>query len=260
MLPNELPNENEPPQDPSASLDPAAPTIPQPQPNYATRDDLMGVMESVKSIAAAIQQGVVTRSVTPELPTPEVSDTEFMDAINSGTPTVALKKLTENIKQSLLREHILPLKEQGLQSISTLVKDAAASHPDMPYFKKFEKQIMELVAAVPINQRADVNTYKTAYAIVAGQNISAIVKEEMEKQLRAKDAGDSGQLPNGTSKPSNSGGIPTVAELCGADAAAALDANGWTPDIYAQKILHAKTWAEAAVNIQKFNLEHPTNA
>ena len=63
MLPNELPNENEPTPESAPSAEPAAaPAIPQPQQNFATREDLMAVVDSVKAIASAVQQGVATRT------------------------------------------------------------------------------------------------------------------------------------------------------------------------------------------------------
>ena len=91
MLPNELPNENEPTPDsaPSADAQPAAPAIPQPQQNFATREDLMAVVDSVKAIAAAVQQA---SPPAPQAPTiPEVSDEEIMNSINEGKPSTALK-------------------------------------------------------------------------------------------------------------------------------------------------------------------------
>lgn len=261
MLPNELPNENEPTPDSAPSAEPAAaPSIPAPQQNFATREDLMAVVDSVKAIAAAVQQGVATR--TPTTPAiPEVSDEEIMNSIHEGKPTAALKRLTDTIKQSIIAEHVEPLRQQGMASLATLTKDAARVAPDMPYFSKFEKQIDQLVAAVPLSQRADPNTYRTAYAIVAGQNMTTIIKEEVEKAMRTAATGDGGQLPSGGARPAGGGsGIPTVAELLGADADSALKAQGWTPDQYAQKVLRAPTWAEAAARITKFNQEHPSNA
>ena len=103
MLPNELPNENEPTPDSAPSADPAAaPAIPQPQQNFATREDLMAVVDSVKAIASAVQQGVATR--TPAAPAiPEISDDEIMQSINEGKPTAALRKLADNLKASIIQ-------------------------------------------------------------------------------------------------------------------------------------------------------------
>lgn len=262
MLPNELPSEHEPAQDPaSTETDPAAPAIPQPTPNYATREDLMEVVNSVKAIAAAVQQGVATRA--PSAPAiPDVTDDEIMASINEGKPTAALKRLTDTIKQSIIAEHVEPLRQQGMASLATLTKDAARVAADMPYFTKFEKQIDQLMASVPLAQRADPNTYRTAYAIVAGQNMPAIIKEEVEKAMRTAASGDGGTVGGGAPRPAGStgAGVPSVSDLCGAEAEAALKANGWTPDQYAQKILRAKNWAEAATRLTKFNEEHPSNA
>lgn len=263
MLPNELPNENEPTPEsaPSADAQPAAPAIPQPQQNFATRDDLMAVVDSVKAIAAAVQQGVATRSVPQNPVIPEVSDDEIMQSINEGKPTVALKKLADNLRASIIQEHIAPLSRANAESMAQLVKDAARVAPDMPYFAKLEKTIDQLVAAVPIEQRANPATYRTAYAIAAGQNMTTIIQEEVQKAIRTAAAGDGGQIPSGGARPAGGvSGVPSVAEVLGADAEAALKAQGWTPDQYAQKVLRAPTWAEAAARITKFNQEHPSNA
>ena len=117
MLPNELPNENEPTPDsaPSADTQPAAPAIPQPQQNFATREDLMAVVDSVKAIAAAVQQGVATRA--PQAPAiPEVSDEEIMNSINEGKPSTALKKLADNLRASIIQEHIAPITRANASS------------------------------------------------------------------------------------------------------------------------------------------------
>lgn len=262
MLPNELPNENEPTPDsaPSADAQPAAPSIPQPPQNFATREDLMALADSVKAIALAVQQGVATRA--PQAPAiPEVSDEEIMNSINEGKPSTALKKLADNLRASIIQEHIAPITRANAESMAQLVKDAARVAPDMPYFSKLEKTIDQLVASVPVEQRANPATYRTAYAIAAGQNMTTIIQEEVQKAIRTASAGDGGQLPSGATRPAGSApGVPSVAELCGADAEAALKAQGWTPDQYAQKILHSPTWADAAAKITKFNQEHPSNA
>lgn len=261
MLPNELPNENEPTQESAPSADPAvAPAIPQPQQNFATREDLMAVVDSVKAIASAVQQGVATRS--PQAPAiPEISDDEIMQSINEGKPTAALRKLADNLKASIIQEHIAPLSRANAEAMAQLVKDAAKVAPDMPYFSKLEKTIDQLVAAVPVEQRANPATYRTAYAIAAGQNMTTIIQEEVQKAIRTAAAGDGGQLPSGSPRPAGAApGVPSVAELCGPEAEAALKAQGWTPDQYAQKILHSPTWADAAAKLTKFNQEHPSNA
>jgi len=184
-----------------------------------------------------------------------------MQSINEGKPTTALRKLADNLKASIIQEHIAPLSRANAEAMATLVKDAAKVAPDMPHFAKLEKQIDALLQGVPVEQRANPATYRTAYAIAAGQNINTIVTEAVEQAMRKATLGDGGSLPGGGIRPAGSGaGVPTVAELCGADAEAALKAQGWTPDQYAQKILHAPTWAVAAQRIQKFNEEHPSNA
>lgn len=263
MLPNELPNENEPAPEPASieAQPAAAPAIPQPPQNFATRDDLMAVMDSVKAIAAAVQQGVATRNAPAAPAIPEISDDEIMASINEGKPTTALRKLADNLKASIIQEHIAPLSRANAEAMASLVKDAAKVAPDMPHFAKLEKQIDALLQGVPVEQRANPATYRTAYAIAAGQNITTIVNEAVEQAMRKATLDDGGSLPGGGIRPAGSGAVvPTVAELCGADAEAALKAQGWTPDQYAQKILHAPTWAVAAQKIQKFNEEHPSNA
>lgn len=262
MLPNELPSEHEPAQDPaSTETDPAAPAIPQPSPNYATREDLMEVVNSVKAIAAAVQQGVATR--VPSAPAiPDVTDDEIMASIHEGKPTAALKKLADNLQRSIVQQYITPLQTQNAEAMASLVRDAARVAPDMPHFAKLEKQIDVLLQGVPVEQRARPETYRTAYAIAAGQNITTIVNEAVEQAMRKVALGDGGTLPGGAPRPAGStgAGVPSVADLCGAEAEAALKANGWTPDQYAQKILRAKNWAEAATRLTKFNEEHPSNA
>ena len=139
----------------------------------------MALADSVKAIALAVQQGVATRA--PQAPAiPEVSDEEIMNSINEGKPSTALKKLADNLRASIIQEHIAPITRANAESMAQLVKDAARVAPDMPYFSKLEKTIDQLVASVPVEQRANPATYRTAYAIAAGQNMTAIIQFDLE--------------------------------------------------------------------------------
>ena len=263
MLPNEMPNENEPSQ---ASSSTANDTTPQPDPiaanaaNLATKDDLAAVLQSVQALASAIQQGVATRPAEAAVQQMiDPTDEEIIADLNSGKAGT-IKRLTSNIEQRLLKQHIEPMQRIGMQRLAEASKDMASRDPNMPHFARFSKQIDQLASNVPLEQR-DINCYRTAYNIVAGQNVTILIKEEAEKLLRAQNDGDGGQLPSGgRTRDKSQAGVPTVTELCGERAQADLDANGWTADVYAQKIYHKKNWAEAAASIKAFQDSEGANA
>lgn len=258
MLPTELPNENVNEPEPQSPTSPT-PELPQPQANYATREEIGAIAESVRALAQAIQAGPTNQRVTPTGPTP-MSDEEIMAAINEGKPAAAIARLRDEIEASVRSKYIDPMQQHNLGAVATLVRDAAKADPKMKHFARFEKEIDKLVAGVPLAQRANIDCYRTAYGIVVGANQELLEQEAVERALRAANAGDGGQIPGGTKGSHTQPGVPTVTELLGADAQLALDQRGWTPDIYAQRFLKKKDWATAAADIVKYNQEHPTNA
>ena len=253
MLPNDMPNANEPQPEPSI---PAQPVAPEPQ--YATREDLAKVVEGLQAMSAALQQGFATREAAPQpAAVAEPTDEEIITELNNGK-TTNLRKIISSVRESLIKQHIEPMQVQGLSNFAAIARSQAANNPAMPYFKEYEKEIDKLVANVPLAQRADPACYTTAYNMVIGMNHNVIMAKEREKILRENGGSVDGSVPSTQRRDSSTQpGVPTVAEVLGPEAQREMDNWGWTPDEMVQRLysrtMKVKTWAEAAPLIRAQN-------
>ena len=253
MLPNDMPNANVPPPEPST------PEQPAPEPQYATREDLAKVVEGLQAMSAALQQGFATREATPPPVAPVIdpTDEQIIADFNVGK-TTNLRTIMNNMRTALIKEHIEPMQVQGLSNFAAIARSQAASNSAMPYFKEYEKEIDKLVANVPLAQRADPACYTTAYNMVIGMNHNAIMAKEREKLLRENGGTADGSVPSTQRRDSSSQpGVPTVAEVLGPEAQREMDNWGWTPDEMVRRLysrtMKVTTWAEAAPLIQAQN-------
>lgn len=254
MLPNDMPNANEPQPESSTPAQPAAP-----EPQYATREDLAKVVEGLQAMSAALQQGFATReaAVQPVAVVAEPTDEEIITELNNGK-TTNLRKIIASVRESVIKQHIEPMQVQGLSNFAAIARSQAATDPSMPYFKEYEKDIDKLVANVPLAQRADPACYRTAYNMVIGMNHNAIMAKEREKILRENGGSVDGSVPSTQRRDSSTQpGVPTVAEVLGPEAQREMDNWGWTPDEMVQRLysrtMKVKTWAEAAPLIRAQN-------
>lgn len=207
-------------------------------------------------MSAALQQGFATREAA-QPPVVELTDEAIITELNNGK-TTNLRKLVEDVKTSLIKQHIEPMQQQGLSNFAAIARSQAANNPAMPYFKEYEKEIDKLVANVPLAQRADPACYTTAYNMVIGMNHTAIMAKEREKILRENGGSVDGSVPSTQRRDSSTQpGVPTVTEVLGPDAQREMDNWGWTPDEMVQRLyartMKVKTWAEAAPLIQAQN-------
>lgn len=253
MLPNNLPDATVPQPEPST---PAQPVTPEPQ--YATREDLANVVKGLEAMSAALQQGFATREAAPPpAPVAEPTDEQIISDFNNGK-TTNLRTIMNNMRESLIKQHIEPMQVQGLSNFAAIARAQAANNPAMPYFKEFEKDIDKLVANVPLAQRADPACYTTAYNMVIGMNHNTIMAKEREKILRENGGSADGSVPSTQRRDSSTQpGVPTVAEVLGPEAQREMDNWGWTPDEMVKRLyartMKVTTWAEAVPLIQAQN-------
>ena len=117
MLPNDMPNANEP--QPESST-PAQPVAPEPQ--YATREDLAKVVEGLQAMSAALQQGFATREAAPQpAAVAEPTDEEIITELNNGK-TTNLRKIISSVRESLIKQHIEPMQVQGLSNFAAIAR------------------------------------------------------------------------------------------------------------------------------------------
>jgi hypothetical protein len=118
----------------------------------------------------------------------------------------------------------------------------------MPHYKRFEKQIEDLVKQLPLDQRSSPNAYKAMHDIVVGQNVGALIAEAQEASVRQAREKDSTAMPGATSgrtvaTETKKDGVPTFEDHFGKDGMAALEIQGKTPDDFARR-LGFKDWPD----------------
>ena len=256
MLPNEMPDDGA--QNPAS----ASPTEPAAAPQYATRDEVLAIAESMKALALTIQQGHASQAAPPATPTPTYDD-PTMEQITTDLQNgdaKSLQKYLENHERKLVDRVVRPMEQKGYSAIAQQAERIAMNDPNMPHYARFKKEINEVMKPCSLEQRADPLAYQTAYNIVVGMNYEKLRKEEVEAAIRkATESADGGTAPSGA-KPKYAEGVPSVKDLLGEQAERELANAGWTPDQWAQKFYASKDWPEAAAKIQAFNAAQGANA
>ena len=257
MLPSDIPDTSG--NDPGSPSDPATkPPAPDPasQQNFATRDEVLALAESVKAMASALQQGI-TAQPAPQLPAPLVDPTpqELIDDINSGK-TDKLSALLSNHQKRLEQQFQSFQQRVDVNSQETARHNAYNSQDTLgSTYRRWTKEVDALVGQMPPSQR-NALCYQTAIKMVRADHMDDIMKEEREKILRESQLTDGGSQPSGGGRQDNlPKGTPTVAELLGPEAERDMRTKGWTPDMYTEKILSraygVKKWVDAVPLIKE---------
>lgn len=238
---------------PPADGDPPKPADQMPQLSEL-QAALAGLSKQVETLqtsfgaVVADTQARAARSEPPAPKKPRVTDQEINDAYASGNVAEVMRRLQQETVEELVEKHVAPLQHTGIEAISGLTLEVTKG--SMKYYPKFKAQIDEYVKNMGPDGRMNPAAIRAAHDIVAGQNIEAIVAEEVEKRARqAADAHkDAANIPGGKKRVDASGQeVPSVEQLFGVDAANALRSKGESEDQFAQKLGYAN-W-EAYVKV-----------
>ena len=210
--------------------------------------------ENIGASLKAISAQAVSRGEQPKPPTePEVVTSEqYAEAIREGNVEV-IEKHHRRQQFETIRQ-LAPSLQLGLDSVGLIVAESAAAK--LPYYKRFKEDIDRYVGGMTPEMRMTPQAYEIAHNVVVGRNAGVIAQEAVEAALRSanidpKQANAGGGAGSRAGAGGGGGGqAPSVAELFGADAEAALTSKGDTPDSWARKLGH-KDWATYAGFVQK---------
>ena len=205
---------------------------------------LGSITETLGYLRAAAERG--PSSPAPAVPagTP-ISAVQFAEAVQNGDAAV-IDAYHRQMRDNWESELVTPLRNTGLGAIADLTRDTTVSR--LPYYTRFKKDIDAYVNSLPPQMRLSPAVYKTAHDAVVGANAETLLTEAREAAIRQA-ADPTPDSARGGARPGRMSGadkVPSVAELMGADAEAALAAKGQTPDDYAKKLGYAGGWAEYA--------------
>lgn len=221
-----------------------------PAPAVLTRDDakaiiseaLGGVATQLGAALGELRQGVeqlasqrptvVVQGQTPVVqPTGHLSDEEIDRALLGGTGGAAvirnlIDREVSRRADSLLKEHIEPLRAFGAESLANISQELAAGK--MPYYGRFKKEIDSRLAMLTPEVRANPASIKMIHDAVVGENAQVLLREAGEEAVRktqeTKPAVTAGTGAGGTVREAPE--LPSAVEVGGQDAIEALRHKG----------------------------------
>ncbi len=160
---------------------------------------------------------------------------DWLNAINSQD-VVALERWDTEQKEALIAEHVAPLRDQGLGAIANLTRDTVT--PGLPYYKRYQKEIDEVVNTFPPGMRMQAEVYRTAHDLVKGRHAEELIAEAREAALRGPAEPDAVPQGNGRGRAPRADAVPAPDDL--ADGMSrALHGAGKDSDTMARKMGYA---------------------
>lgn len=128
----------------------------------------------------------------PPAEAPGVSSEAFAKAIEEGEPGTVAKYMKEQLdaKDKQWEQKFNQLQVNGMNAIGDLSKQQASK--DLPFYNDYKEQIEALLTKHNAN---DPQSIQNAYDLVIGQNMTEVLKKEMEKKARQVD--DEGTITPG---------------------------------------------------------------
>jgi len=186
-----------------------------PAPQYATKDDLTVLSNTVTAATQRLEQTIgrfdaaaASRETAPPPAAPQepvrTITQEHIDAAYDESDYKKASSLQNKYNAESLaildfhtNQKIQQATNTGASMIASQAMKAAGSDPDMPYFTRFRKEVDEVLRSVDAAGRGDSNVIRAVYDSVVGKHYSELMNEEREKFAReaANDGGGGGVAP-----------------------------------------------------------------
>lgn len=243
---------------------------PAPAATVVTKDDLKAMLDGalagvgaqvgaalgelkvgIETLASRAPQ-VVTVPGQPAAAVIPITDDEIDQAIASGQGVAArvralIDRSVASAADRLMKEHIEPLRNFGVNTLADLSHKVAAS--GMPKYAKYKKEIDERLGQLSPELRANPEAIKMIHDAVVGSHAEDLEREAAELAVRkaqeppAAPAPGTGAAPGA---PRTGGDIPTLLEVAGQEGLEALKHKGkgnLNEDALAQSMGY-KSWAD----------------
>lgn len=178
---------------------------------------------------------------------PELTDEEVEEALLAGKGGPAVRRMLSSAiaqnNEKLIKEIIEPIRMQGFNALSSMARTTLSAKP---HYARYKKEIDAHLGSLPLEYRSQPEILEFAYNAVVGQHFDELQAETREEALRSNTttkADTTGNAPGRTAPGEPS--IPTVEEVCGPEAAAALAQKNQSPDQFAQRLGY-ENWAAYA--------------
>lgn len=230
--------------------EPAAEPAPPPPPQYVTREafeqsqaETRQVLSALNETMSYLRAGMAQPRAPQAPPQHRVTRAQFIEAMQTGDEKV-IEAYERQQEQSWVETHVVPLRDTGLEAIATLRQEASMAR--LPYAARFKKEIDQFMAALPPAMRMNDEVFRTAHNAVVGAHAQELLAEERERAMRAgteppAESADAGRRGRGSSRSADS--TPTVEDIGGMQAVAALQGKGQDADAFARRLGY-KGWRD----------------
>lgn len=228
-----------------------------PAPQYVTLEEFRAQQAQLSQLneTLAALRDMAARQVAPA-PAPvaapveaEITRAQYINAVREGDVEMAEKYLAqrEGAVSRQLGQRIDQLEQVGTTALSEVHRDRIAG---LKHYKKYEKEINDVVAGLPAQMRAQSGAYQYAYRIVVGTHLDEIEAAAREEALRKPTIEELGEAPasgggrNGRAVANTkANAIPTPFDIGGDDALEAIAVKGSDADTEAKKMGY-KDWRD----------------
>lgn len=173
-------------------------------PQGVTKDDLKtllegamgGVTAAITPVLGQLQQGmaqlaerqpqvIVQGQPTPQAP--QITDEEIDNALLTGQGGAArIRALVDRAvnvaAERIVREHVQPLQDTGLSSLSALAHKVGLS--GLQHYPRYRKEIDQRVNALDPSLRANPDALSLIYNAVVGEHANDLAREAAEEAVR----------------------------------------------------------------------------
>ena len=256
---------------PKTPAEPPKVDPPAPPPAVATKDDLKAMLDGalagvgaqvgaalgelkvgIEALASRAPQVVVAPGGTQTAAPVPITDDEIDQAIASGQGVASrvralIDRAVTTAADRLMKEHIEPLRNFGVNTLADLSHKVAAS--GMPKYAKYKKEIDERLNQLSPELRANPEAIKMIHDAVVGSHADDIEREAAEAAVRkaqeppAPPSPGTGAAPGA---PRTGGDVPSLIDVAGQEGLEALKHKGrgnMDQDALAQSMGY-KSWAD----------------
>lgn len=174
-------------------------------------------------------------------------DEEIEEALRTGQGAATINKAIDKRVEKRIAEQVGPQMQAGLEAIQRMTAEVATAavgadgKPKMPYFKRFNAEINEVLGRLPAGTKINPETYQWAHDLVAGRHIGELTAEAIEQGNRSRATETPGSQGGAlrtarTASAASATDVPSVAEYMGEEFAQTLEQMGRTPDQHAKNL------------------------
>ena len=149
---------------------------------------LAAQMERTNGLLEGLLAGQTRQAPQQQATEPLITDEEIEEALREGSGAAGkFRKLVDNAVGRVVKDHIDPLRNTGLNAIAGTVMELTQAK--MPYYNKYKDEVDRYINSLTPEMRLNSQAILACYNTVVGSHFSEILNEENQKNVRQAAAG-----------------------------------------------------------------------